>query len=321
MNIHVLRDPPPEALGRALADFESQFTYPLGPSRTFRIEHGDDYGRFYRSIGPGAVLVAEANSTVRGTLSVATRPLLFPDGVERMATYIGDLKISPSAGGRTLVRLANAARGNFSLPPLGAHSENVGPALAIVMDGTRRAPTNYTGRLGIPAFSAVGKVVILRVPTSIRDASLPPIRIVPSVGRELYRRLSRGRFACPAGDSSLRSESEPLWITDAAGTSCGLLEDTRRAKRLWVDDGAELVSGHLSCFAFSAIPAGQALLASAASLAGKLGVPALFTAVAEADGGAFADLCERSGGLVAPASVYGAGLPDGLAWNVNTAEI
>lgn len=320
MNVHVLRGPPPNELARALASFESQFTYPLGRSRTFRIAHGEDYGRFYRSIGPGAVVVAEKDGEVFGTLSLSVRPVLLPDGTEWPAVYLGDLKISPAAGGRTLLRLANAAREAAARWGFESAS-NDSCAFAIVMDGTRREPTAYTGRLGIPAFSLIGKVTILRVPTAAQDPVEPPVRVAPSDGRELYRRLSAGRFACPAGDSSIRSETEPLWLADSAGAACGLLEDTRRAKRLWADDGTELVSAHLSCFAFSAIPAGQTLLARAASLAAERGFPALFAAVANVDAGQFIVECERRGGLIAHASVYGAGLPTGSAWHVNTAEI
>ena len=45
--------------GPALARFEEQFTYPLGPGRTLRISHGDDYPRFFRAIGDAACFVAE----------------------------------------------------------------------------------------------------------------------------------------------------------------------------------------------------------------------------------------------------------------------
>src|SRR5207248_147124 len=45
MTVYALRDRPPPALALALTAFEHQFTYPLGPGRTFRLSHGDDYPR------------------------------------------------------------------------------------------------------------------------------------------------------------------------------------------------------------------------------------------------------------------------------------
>jgi len=116
-------------------------------------------------------------------------------------------------------------------------------------------------------------------------------------------------------------EFTPAWLLDPAGAACGRLEDTRRAKRLFGNDGSELVSAHLSCFAFSEVAAGAALLWAAARRAAGLGYPALFVAVAEPDAEA---MLARLGNVrltVAPATVYGAGLKAAIPWNINTAEI
>ena len=66
MNLHHLSGPPTPELARALATFEEQFTYPLGPDRWFRISHGDDYPRFFRAIGEAACFVAERDGRVVG---------------------------------------------------------------------------------------------------------------------------------------------------------------------------------------------------------------------------------------------------------------
>ena len=79
MNVHALSAPPPTALARALDRFEGQFRYPLGPGRSFRISHGDDYPRFFRAMGEGACFVAErdgaggdrADAGARGFLRAA----------------------------------------------------------------------------------------------------------------------------------------------------------------------------------------------------------------------------------------------------------
>src|SRR4029077_10210784 len=107
MTLHALRDRPSSELARALAEFDSRFSYPLGPGRSFRISHGEDYPRFFRAMGEAACFVAERQGEVLGTIGCALRRVLSPDGRERDAVYVGDLKVAPPArGGRVLVRLA-----------------------------------------------------------------------------------------------------------------------------------------------------------------------------------------------------------------------
>ncbi len=142
--LHTLRDVPPPELTRALAAFEAQFTYPLGPGRTFRISHGDDYPRFFRAQGDGACFVMEHDGQVTGVLGVAIRRLLSPDGREQVVAYIGDLKVDPAARKTlTYLRLAWAA---YSW--VGARTS---AGYGVVMDGTAVTPDAYTGGFGIPA--------------------------------------------------------------------------------------------------------------------------------------------------------------------------
>src|SRR5262245_23882302 len=110
MIVEAFHEPPPPEPARALAAFERQFNYPLGPGRSFRIEHGDDYARFYRAIGEAQCFLAVEDERVLGVLSLAIRPLMRPDGSLLRSAYIGDLKIAPEARrGPTLFRLARAA--------------------------------------------------------------------------------------------------------------------------------------------------------------------------------------------------------------------
>src|SRR5262249_59538191 len=105
-------------------------------------------------------------------------------------------------------------------------------------------------------------------------------------GRDCYRRLSAGRCACPAGTPAERSSFPPLWLVQPDGSACGCLEDTRRAKRLVADDGREMVSAHLSCFAWNEIRSAATLLRAALGRAAALGFPALFVCVAGRDAAA-----------------------------------
>src|SRR6516162_3463154 len=99
MNVHRLSTSPPPELARALDRFERQFIYPLGPGRSFRISHGEDYPRFFRAMGEAACFVAEREGRVVGVIGAALRRLRLPTGTELPAAYLGDLKIDPASRG------------------------------------------------------------------------------------------------------------------------------------------------------------------------------------------------------------------------------
>jgi hypothetical protein len=302
-------------MARALERFEEQFRYPLGPGRYFRIAHDKDYPRFFRAIGEGVCFVAEREGKILGVLGAALRRLALPDGKERLVVYFGDVKIDPPArGGRTLLRFAEAVR-----HWVGTRAD---AAFGVVMDGTSASPGNYTGRLGIPLFSELGKIMILRCPTSgIAVYPCDGWFTTEERGSACYMRLSRGRFACPGGNPVERSEMQPLWLMEPGGRACGRLEDTHRAKRLIADDGIEMRSAHLSCFGYGDPCAGVDLLRVALGQAARRGLPALFVAVAVCEAKDFCRLLEGMAPGLAPATVYGAGLEAGPVWNINTAEI
>jgi hypothetical protein len=315
MNVHPLSAAPPPELARALERFEEQFRYPLGPGRFFRIAHGEDYPRFFRAMGEGACFVAEREGSILGVIGAALRRLALPSGEERLVVYLGDLKIDPSARcGRALPRLAEAVR-----QWVAARAE---AAFAVVMDGTPATPTRYTGRLGLPLFSELGQITVLRLPTA-RSSLHSDDRWLTTAerGESCYLRLSTGRYACPGGNPAERSEMEPLWLLEPGGRACGRLEDTHRAKRLITDDGLEMRSAHLSCFAYQDVSAGVKLLRVALGHAARRGLPALFLAVAASEAKGFGQPLEELGPVLAPATIFGAGLQSGPFWNINTAEI
>jgi hypothetical protein len=307
LRIHTLTEPAPDALEQALAQFEHQFLYPLGENTRFRISHCGQYGRFFRAMGEAACFTAEHQGEVVGVLGTAVRRLIEPDGRDRRVAYVGDLKIAPGArGGIVLARLAGAAR--EWLEP------RVDAAVGIAMDGTRIVPTGYTGRAGVPQFAEAGRITILRLPAG---GSAPVFAASLADAAETDRRLSRGRYAFPVEDATLRSEMMPVPLVHPGG-ACGLLEDTRRAKRLFAETGQELLSAHLSAFAFSNVQAGAALLASAMRVAREAKFDAVFVSVP-------GDATELMKALpakaqVATATIYAANLAPGT-WNVNTAEI
>jgi hypothetical protein len=315
MNVLPLSASPPPKLARALERFEEQFRYPLGPGRSFRIAHGEDYPRFFRAMGEGVSFVAEREGRVLGVMSAALRRLALPGGEELQAVYLGDVKIDPPArGGRVLLRLTEAVRQWVGT--------RAGAAFSVVMDGTPATPTRYTGRLGIPLFSELGKIMILRLPTSGIQVDLRDDWLTTSKrGEVCYLRLSASRYACPGGNPAERSEMEPTWLMEPGGQACGRLEDTRHAKRLIADDGVEMQSAHLSCFAYRDRGAAVQLMRVALRHAADRGLPALFLAVAGSEAEDFCRPLGAMGVVLAPATIYGAGLEPGLTWNINTAEI
>lgn len=315
MKIHRISGPPSASLARALAEFEEPFTYPLGPGKSFRITHGEDYTLFFRVLGDGACFIAEHQSRVAGVLGTAVRQLQMPDGTECAVAYLGDLKIAVNArGGTVLVRLARAAEA--WLRP------RVNAGFCVVMDGTVATPDAYTGRAGIPLFRDLGHLMVFRIPRSDEGSKGEPrhFQTTQDTGLACYRRLSLGRYACAPGEAEKRSQTRPVWLMNPDGSACGMLEDTRKAKRLITGDGSELLSAHLSCFAYNTVSAGAQLIGIARRQLAGLGFPAMFVAVAQPDAKELRESLPNPEITAAPATVYGAGLQAGT-WNINSSEI
>lgn len=332
MTIHVLTAAPAIELARALADFERQFTYPLGGGRRFGISHGLDYTRFFRSLGEGACFVAERDGRALGVISTAIRRLVTPGGAPRRALYVGDVKVDPEMrGGLTLLELGNHVQ-QWARP-------QVDCALGVAMEGTVATPDRYTGRFGVPFFAPLGRVAIVRIPTRAGTLDSTPWIASDERGRAVFARLSEHGFALPDCDAALRSRIEPRWLVDPGGRACARLEDTRRAKQLFevVDSapgleapaaacsppvaGAELRSAHLACAAFESVDAAISLIDAALTLAAAEGEPALFVSFPEGGPDTLMSELRARGAHVTSATVYGAGLEPGGAWFVSTSEI
>ncbi|WP_395742396.1 N-acetyltransferase [Prosthecobacter sp.] len=303
MKLHLLHEPPPTWLGEALERFERQFDYPLGNGARFSISHGRDYLPFFAAMGDATVIVAEAGGVVLGTLARVERWMHCPHTAPhpRRVHYLCDLKVSPSArGSRVLAHLLREAR--RQIMSSGAHA-----CYGIVMHGTGRRPTDYTGRLGIPAFQELAQIVVLRISTG-QAAS----------GTSTAPDASTQAPACilTGGNHALRSLMTPLRIAGAAW-----LEDTRRGKRLWTDEGTEMLSAHLSGFRFSHPTQGAAIIREALLAAKAAGMPAMFAAVPQSQAAPLLQEIPGLQALQAPATIYGHDLEPAHDWWVDTAEI
>lgn len=315
MNLHTIRNNPPPRLAEALTEFERQFSYPLGPGKAFRIDHGHDYTRFYRAMGKNACFIAERNGEILGVVSAAQRTLSLPCGRKKDVVYVGDLKIAPGKpGGRTVLRLILRLR-QWARQCAEA-------AYAIVMDGTQVTPVRYTGRLGIESFVELGKVMILSIPT--RTAGKPhgvSWRNDELLGRKCYQDLSRHSARCPESDPRIRSVMKPVWLAHPESHGAGLLEDTRQAKRLVDMNGSEMIRSHLSFCGWSDPVSALALLKEASRRSADSGFDEMFVAVSPREANSLAANLGIAGLTQAPATIYGYGLDPGMDWSVNTSEI
>ena len=304
----------PSAMGRALAEFEREFFYPLGPSERFRISHGEDYLPFFRAIGEATILVMEkAGKVVGGIARVRRRLELRREAgavVEAsVAHYLCDLKVAAAARGTAvLARLIGETK-------QGIEAGESRACYCVVMAGTGRLPTNYTGRLGVPRFEKVGEIVILRI--SPGGPLVKRFRVISIKDFATVRgRLARGGYTATGGESEHRSWMYPLPLVTRGGDACGLLEDTRRGKRLFLGSGGELVSVHLSGFAYATPEAGAELLAAVV----RWGSP-FFVALPLRAMEAMRPLLDGLNFTEAGACIYGHGLECGHDWWVDTAEI
>lgn len=314
MIVHRIHDPPSAALALALGTFEEQFRYPLGPGRTFRISHGEDYPRFFRSMGDGHCFVALHEGKVIGALGASIRRLALPDAREHFVAYLGDLKVAPvGQRGRTVIALIRAM--------IEWASPRVDAAFSVVMDGTAVTPEHYAGRLGIPRMEQIAKATIFQLRTVRKSVGLLSFMTTRENCLAGHRRLCKGRYSLSDGTPRERSASPPQWLMLPDGSACGCLEDTLKAKRLFADDGAEMRSMHLSCLAYGSLHSGAALVQAALQSAGQLGFGALFVAIAEPEAAGFAAALADPPLAVAPATIFATGLAAGPLWNINTSEI
>jgi hypothetical protein len=256
-------------------------------------------------------------------------PFTYPLGPGKFfrITHGEDYTLFFRAMGNEACFIAEEARGRMVLLRLARAAEawlrpRVDAGFGVVMNGTVRTPEAYTGRCGIPVFQDLGQLVVFRISVSDACAKYNPggFQTSAEAGLACYRTLSVGRYACPAGQAEQRSLINPVWLMSPDGSACGMLEDTRKAKRLITGDGSELLSAHLSCFAYSTVAMAAELIRVALRQVACLGFPALFVAVVESDAQELREALRPLEVLAAPATVYGTGLMAG-SWSINSSEI
>ncbi|RYD28590.1 MAG: hypothetical protein EOP87_19475 [Verrucomicrobiaceae bacterium] len=185
-----------------------------------------------------------------------------------------------------------------------------------MMDGTGRLPTDYTGRIGVPPFVRAGEIMVLRLsakPGIVLERRAGIGGNMPPINMPGYR--------VTGGDSDIRSMMEPVHLVTPDGDACGILEDTRRAKRLFLENGSELISAHVSSFAYLHAAAGARVLVDAVAQASLSGIPAVFVAVPLSEVDRLLSALGELHVLQSGATVFSHGMESGRAWWIDTAEI
>ena len=327
MKFHILTEPPPLSIGESLERFEDRFWYPLGAHSSFRISHGREYLPFFQAMGDAKVLVAEKAGDIQGTIAIVRRTLQVRNSEGRVssqtANYLCDLKLHPNARcGIVLARLLDYARQQIET----GNSISDRACYCVVMEGTGRLPTDYTGRLCVPRFEPVGEIEVLRIahpnPPELNVAGGTVTGAVTEAAMEQLRgQLAPAGNSTASGNSTHRSIMTPVCLIDSSGSACGTVEDTRRGKRLYSDSGGEMLTAHLSSFAFSTAEAGARLISDALAVSAAASFPALFVAIPRRFLASLLPYLAHFDVLQAPATVFGCGLSIEQDWWIDTAEI
>lgn len=320
MTILTLDSPPPPELADALAEFEQSFLYPLGSNQKFRISHGKEYLPFFRAMGEVTLMVAEHEGNVLGTVVLVRRIVRIHSASgarEEPAYYLCDLKLRPEwRQSPLLVRLIKAVMKHI-LDHGGQR------CYGVVMDGTARLPTDYTGRLGVPLLGALGEIMIMRLtPRAPLPSWDDSVQVVCEEQIEDCCRARRGHgVSAFKGFSAERSLMTPIGLMDSSGQACGKLEDTRLGKRLFLQSGEELLSAHLSNWAWADARLGANILLKALAISIQQGYQALFAAIPRESYPQLVPHLQQIQVQEAPATVFGAGFALGQDWWIDTAEI
>ncbi len=316
MTLRQFKTSVPGAIGTAMEEFEKEFTYPLGDSGRFRIVHGHDYLKFFQAMGESVLLIAENEDCVLGSIMRVKRRIHRPGASvgEVTAHYLCDLKLrGTSRGSLILARLIRETK-------IAIEADGSTACYCVVMEGTGRLPTDYTGRLGVPRFQRLAAITILRL--SGETGNSAEIRVVDEQEFEsVHSRIVQPGFHAARGQSKLRSAMEPMHLIADSGDTCGILEDTRLGKRLILESGDELLSAHLSAFNYRNPESAASVLKHAVGLARENSTPAVFVAIPNSELPVLRPFLSGLDVTEAPAVVYGHGFEAGENWWIDTAEI
>lgn len=314
-----------------ITKFEALFDYPLGDSQRFRIEHGPDFTAFFCAIGEANTWTIQSGRNIVAALSSALRTVQI-NGQDYRIAYMGDLKVHPRyqvlGSNQTNVHRAETRPRTIKQKKSSGSgvaqylrrliNQEADCAYCVVMDGTKITPDDYTGGERFPKLKPVANLYILRFETKAAAEKTSTMNVSATQGFALYKQLC-GTALCDLSNFKLRSTISPRWFT-SGDKACGMLEDTRRAKRLYLETGEELLSAHLSYFAFDDINAARAVLEASLNSALLQKFPAMFVALSEAQHLFLAPFLKEFRYSTSPATVYATDKKCALI-PINTSEI
>lgn len=328
-----------------ISNFEAGFRYPLSATEHFSISHGADYSLFYRSMGKSLVLAAEQDELPIATVAATIRELQSPGGTIHRCAYIGDLKYRKSAGAsRKLLSLLLELQ-DWCI-------QNADSALAVVMGGTQNLPDSYSGRLGLRKMKRLGAMHIYRIPiqplASCRQ--FKEAELIASARAHSIIATSPQNFFCfkpnqnGASDSECTSLISPIWLgttapvsttdsdngeSSSVGCAAGCLQDTRKAKKLFREDGSEILNAHLTNFCFDSIDSAASIIESALESARNNNFEALFLSLDTERSQQLSAVLEKFGATKSEAIIYGVGViaeeqfndHSNRNWCINSSEV
>ncbi len=312
--IDIFEEEIPALLLKQLSVFEQQFHYPLSASSSFSIKHPGPYTTFTKALGKSAHLIAHSKTQLLAVMSIAIRDLSVNGKTSRCA-YICDLKIDPhNRFPFLLARLLKQAQ-TYTLQQCSA-------AYAVVMHGSSRNPEQYTGRLGIPAFSKHSALEIASVP-AVPCAPLAQVRVEPLRDETFLALVAHAAQAVHIHSNSaalsLRSLCTAQLIT-IDDNNFAVFEDTRAAKQLFNQSGVEIRNAHLSHLHCTHAQHAQTLLATAQTLAAHHDFERLFFCI-NANQKSFISPTIRQCAQISRAQVYAFQLPTDITIPIHSSEI
>lgn len=316
MNIFPLGTPPDEALGTALCKFEQQFSYPLGDTTHFHINHGADYTAFYRSMGGQFSLFIAMERQVCGVIAVVIRTLRRPDGKRQMTAYVGDLKIAPQYRGSGLSAQLMRAALYWAKP-------RCETGFTVVMEGTAITPERYSKTYSLPDFTVANRQIIVGLPIFPNQA-LSQAEVVHADHNsvlKLHQHLSQRSYSLVADSKIQNTGMEEVPLISPRQTACCILKNTRLTKQLINAKHEPMAIEHLSYLAYQTPSDVIPLIYQASALASKRGAEFLFFSLPRQQTNELLNSIRELKPILAPATIYSHGLKHGSPWFINSAEV
>lgn len=273
MKYHILHDNPEQPLQDKLEAFEQQFHYPLGEKHWFSISHGEQYLDFYLAMGPAVCVVAENEDGVQGTICAVTRQIVHPNNKHSQSiVYVGDLKVSPSYRGSSVsYRLMKCLTKCYQGQSM--------PVMCVVMDGTKATPEQYTGRAGLLALQATRKIHVIQLAAKKVAQNHETSDLSLEEGFKLFSALETEPYF-KAYQIQKRCEEPYFWVSENQ-EACGLFENTRAAKKLYLENNKEIKNAHLSYISFKTPESAKRLLETVSHIAYEKRYEAVFLGLTE----------------------------------------